>query len=576
MLRPIIGDKKGGSSAVQVTPDSLNSYFSQIGRIISTGVPQPGQHVPIRLPRVHTCKFELSTVDIDTLRGVVLGMKPSTYTGVHGISVQMIQKFFNGIGHVLLNIVNSSLTKNEVPSSWKHAMITPLPKSTNATEPADHRPISILPAITKVIERIVQQQLISYFVDNHLFSPSQHGYRRAHSTETALSVLTERIYRGIDQGHVTIVVMLDLSKCFDVVNHQILLGKLALYGVNPDWFAAYLSGHKQQVKVRRADGEEIISSIQPNDTGVYQGGSLSCLLYSIYSLDMTLYIEGDVEGITFADDTQLAISGPKSRLPKMIETLENTLSSLSDWFAANRLKINANKTQLIMFGSKPMLKNVPEISLNFNGSVIRESRVVKNLGLYMDRHMTFSDHVSSVVAKCSGALIALMHAKHSLPKASIKPIVNALVISSVRYCLSIYGTCTKTERDRIQKVINFAARVVSGLRKHDHVSQVIRDLNWLTADQLVTYHRTSLVHKIVTTGYPEALYTCLCASDHSHGYMTRQSDELKLPHIRSETGRRQLAYGGIQYYNRVHKAQTRNKTTFRTALIHCLRGDGAG
>ena len=162
--------------------------------------------------------------------------------------------------------------------------------------------------------------------------------------------------------------------------------------------------------------------------------------WCIYSLDMTLHIEDDVEGITYTDDTQLVISGPESNLPGMIETMQRALSRLSDWFSENRLKINAKKTQLIMFGSRAVLKNVPSITLHFNGNVIRETKVVKNLDLYMDRNMTFSDHVKSVVSKCSGALIALIHAKHSLPKASIKPIVNALVISSVRYCLSIYGT----------------------------------------------------------------------------------------------------------------------------------------
>ena len=194
----------------------------------------------------------------------------------------------------------------------------------------------------------------------------------------------------------------------------------------------------------------------------------------------------------------------------------------------------------------------------------------------MDRYMTFTDHVSSVVAKCSGTLIALMHAKHSLPKASIKPVVNALVISSVRYCLSIYGTCTQTERDRIKKVINFAARVISGLRKHDHISEVIRGLNWLTADQLVTYHRTILVHRVVTTGYPEALYSCISASDYRHDHMTRTAEELRVPQIQTETGRRQLAYSGIKYYNRVRKVQTQTRTTFRTALLHCLRVGGSG
>ena len=204
-----------------------------------------------------------------------------------------------------------------------------------------------------------------------------------------------------------------------------------------------------------------MSSSLPNSIGVYQGGSLSCLLYAIYANDMGLYVDG-VDIIQFADDTQLLITGQKKHVSGMIMTMERALNQLSDWFNENRLKVNASKTQMIVFGTKAMLQNQPKITVNFCGTAIQESRVVKNLGLYMDRHLTFVDHVDHVVAKCSGSLMALVHAKHSLPKSSIKPIVTALVISIVRYCVSIYGTCSKTELHRIQKIINFSARVISG------------------------------------------------------------------------------------------------------------------
>ena len=487
----------------------------------------------------------------------------------------MFQKFFYGIGHVLLNVVNSSLVRGEVPSSWKHAVITPLPKCANATAPADHRPLSILPAITKVIERIVQQQLVTYFKVNHLFTSNQHGYRTSHSTETALALVTERIYRAMDRGQICIVMFLDLTKCFDVVDHANLLRKLTLYGVDIEWFSNYLAGHTQKVKVCGNDGVPVMSNSLPNDIGVYQGGSLSCLLYSIYANDMGLHLDDmeNIEIVKFADDTQILISGHKTNLARMIETLELALSRLSDWFNENRLKINAKKTQMMVFGSKPMLKNVPNIRVNFCGTFIEESRVVKNLGLHMDRHMTFSSHIDHVVGKCSGRLIALMHAKHSLPKSSIKPIVNALIISSVRYCISIYGTSTKTEENRIQKIINFAARVISGRKKYERISDVIKELNWLSASQLVQYHRTCLVHKVISTGLPETLNACISANAHHHEHETRQSDQLRLPSIKTDFGRRQLAYSGVQLHNKVSQKMRGEGRTFKAALMKTIRSE---
>ena len=357
------------------------------------------------------------------------------------------------------------------------------------------------------------------------------------------------------------------------MDHQLLLRKLTLYGVDVEWFSNYLAGHTQQVKVCSSGGSApILSDSRPNDIGVYQGGSLSCLLYTIYANDMCLHVE-DVEITQFADDTQLLITGNKSQLPQMIEKLERALARLSDWFRENRLSVNATKTQMITFGTRAMLKHLPNISINFCGTAIQESRVVKNLGLHMDRHLTFSDHVSHVVQKCSGSLAALMHAKHSLPKAALQPVVNALVISSIRYCISIYGTCSKTEEHRVQKIMNFAARVISGRKKYEHISDVIKELNWLSVSQLTTYHRVSLVNKVIKTGLPETLHGCITTGDHRHDHGTRQADTLRLQPIKTETGRRMLGYSGLKSYNTVRQNLRREGHTFKVALMNTVRSE---
>ena len=571
VLKPVIGGNKGANDLPRVTPNALNAFFSQIGQTTSSSVPRPSQPMAVRLPRVHTSGFRVDTVDIDTLMTVVHGMKPSTSTGVQGISVQMFQKFFYGVGPVLLNVINSSLISGEVPKSWKHAVITPLPKTANASTQSHYRPLSILPAIMKVMEKIVQRQLVQYFRDNCLFTPNQHGYRASHSSETALAVVTERIYRGMDEGCISILVMLDLSKCFDTVDHHRLIAKLALYGIDVNWFTNYLAGHSQQVKVSGTEGGPIMSDTLPNSIGVYQGGSLSCLLYAIYVNDMGLYVDG-VEIIQFADDTQLLISGQKRHLSDMIVKLERALCQLSDWFNENRLKVNASKTHMIVFGTKAMLKKQPNISVNFCGTAIQESRVVKNLGLYMDRHMTFVDHVDHVVAKCSGSLVALTHARHSLPRASLKPIVTALVMTIIRYCVSIYGTCSKTELHRIQKIINFGARVISGKKKFDHISEVLKSLNWLSSSQLAQYHRAQMVRRVVSLELPETLYSIIAAADHRHEHQTRHNNQMRLPAIRTETGRRQLAYSGVKLYNDVCQKRL-VRESFRTALYQTIRAE---
>ena len=156
--------------------------------------------------------------------------------------------------------------------------------------------------------------------------------------------------------------------------------------------------------------------------------------------------------------------------------METTLSIVLDWFSNHSMKVNTTKTQLMVFGTKAMLRHMPPVSVKFGSAVITESVTVRNLGVVMDKHLTFEPHIDQLVARSTGTLIALSHAKHVLPKDTLVRIVSALVISSIRYCISLYGTCGATQLHRVQKLMNFCARVVSGRRKHDHISGVIRDL----------------------------------------------------------------------------------------------------
>ena len=149
-------------------------------------------------------------------------------------------------------------------------------------------------------------------------------------------------------GEVSVLVLLDLSKCFHVVPHQRLLDKLALYGVETDWFADYLSGHTQQVQMPSSGGEHMRSSVKPNTIDVFQGGSLSCVLFSVFSNEMSLSLPENVHAVQFADDTQLLISGKKSDLPQIIDRVERAVECLYEWFCTNCMKLNAGKTQVLV------------------------------------------------------------------------------------------------------------------------------------------------------------------------------------------------------------------------------------
>ena len=220
-----------------------------------------------------------------------------------------------------------------------------------------------------------------------------------------------------------------------------------------------------------------------------------------------------------------------------------------------------------------MLRGMPTVTLNVMGAAIPDSRVVKNLGVFMDNHLNFNSHVDHITSKCTGLLIGLIHAKHVIPRAALPTIVQALVNSVIRYCMSVYGICNNTQLHRIQKLLNFGARVISGRRKYDHIHDVLEELRWLNVPNLVSYHRLCMVHTVAATGRPETIATTI-GTTAQHQYRTRAAGYHVLPRIRTEAGRRRLCYGAVRDYDRLpFDVNARN---FRPRLRRYLLRDQYG
>ena len=326
------------------TPDALNTFFTGVGprvagEVAGQGVPPD---LPCRLPRVGACAMTLSPLSLSELRAIVFSMNCSSASGEDGMCLRVVRLSFDAIGTIFLHLVNASLSLSEVPTSWKHSLVLPIFKSGDHTQPSNYRPISIVPVIAKIVERAVHQQLYGYLASNHLLSSSQHGFRPRHSTETALTTISDHILSANDRGEISLLCLLDLSKCFDVIDHAKLLNKLRAYGIDISWFSAYLRDHTQSVSITDRSGSSKVSSKLPNNIGVFQGSALGPLLFSVFANDLSLFAE-DAVVVQYADDTQLLVSGPKSQLPHTIARLERVLASLDDWFRFNGLKVNAKK-----------------------------------------------------------------------------------------------------------------------------------------------------------------------------------------------------------------------------------------
>ena len=198
----------------------------------------------------------------------------------------------------------------------------------------------------------------------------------------------------------------------------------------------------------------------------------------------------------------------------------------------------------MLLGSPQNLRTLPELKVKYRDHELSPVSSAKNLGIIFDRHLTWGDHITTLTKRCFGVLGGLSHLRGHLPPTVISVLVSALVISQVRYCIAVYGAGTRHNLSRIQKILNYAAKVIFGRKKYDHVSDLMCQLRWLSAENLVTYHSLCLLHKVRCHAEPEVLAGSLATVAEARGrdaaVSTRQDTLLHVPRSRTEMGKRRF------------------------------------
>ena len=361
---------------------------------------------------------------------------------------------------------------------------------------------------------------MSYLESNHILSNHQHGFRPRLSTETALMKVTEKLYSNIDNKIISLLMLLDLSKAFDSVSHEILRKKLIKYNIDPSWFESYLSDRYQSVRI-----SNVISSPCLVSYGVPQGSILGPILFLIYVNDIADHVKGCLL-VQYADDTQLVLTGTIDNLRELIRQSEHTLSMAKQYFQTIGLMVNETKTQCIFIGSRQYISRIPkDNTIKFGNKMIAPSTSVKNLGVYMDQYLLYDVHINEVTKKTTGLLYYLNRIKDRFDLQTRTMLIQAIVISILNYCLRIWGMTTKTQMEKAQKLQNFAAKVaVGGVRKFDHVSPILEKLEWLKMEKKVFMDICVMVFKSKQGLIPDWLFS-LCSVHQVRYRRKRQSNE---------------------------------------------------
>ena len=366
------------------------------------------------------------------------------------------------------------------------------------------------------MERVVANQIKQHLDDNNLSNYYQSAYKTGHSTETALLCIKNDVHTSLSKGVPTALVLLDLSGAFDTVDHRILLDCLASWfgfgGVVLDWFSSYLSGRVQSVKVGNT-----VSDPVPLTSGVPQGSVLGPILFSLYTTPLSKVIASHniISYHFYADDTQLYIPLTPSNATTALATLQNCLTDVQSWMTSNKLKLNPDKTEFVLLGTKSQREKLAScFPVDILGSTIAPSDKARNLGVIFDSDFSFSGHVASVCKSCFVGLRDLRRIRRHLTRNTAVTVANALVSSKLDYCNSLFRSLSCRDLKKLQCVQNSLARIVTRSSKFCHITPALKSLHWLPIRQRIRFKTATLIYKFLHTGKPAYFgphltsYTC--------------------------------------------------------------------
>ena len=404
----------------------------------------------------------------------------------------------------LTALVNTSLSSGTMPDAFKMAMIIPHLKKPGLDPEnlSNYRPVSNIQFLAKIIERCVASRILNHMSMYSIGDQFQSAYKAAHSTETALLKVKRDCEQALNAGRAVLLVMLDLSAAFDTIDHTLLLDRLnKLVGVEGTallWLESYVRERYQKVVINNC-----ASSPVPLRVGVPQGSVLGPLLFLVYILPLQyLFQKHGVSYHAYADDTQLYVDFDPSTdggLSSAISKLENCIVDVSKWMTANRLKLNDEKTEFIIFASQHHYESIIKMNpvIGIGSSIIQPKKVVKNLGAVFDAQLKMADQVKAVTRSMYYHMRGIRNIRHYLDDSTCTKAVMALVITRLDYANSLLAGMSQTSLHKLQVAQNCAARLISKTPPSSHITPVLHQLHWLPVHQRITFKSLCIIYKCI-------------------------------------------------------------------------------
>lgn len=471
----------------------------------------------------------------------IKSLKNKKSQDIHGLSNILVKSCYKNILHPLKLIINQSFNQGIFPDRLKIAKVQPIYKKGDRDKLENYRPISLLPVFSKIFERILHNRLTKYLESNKIICREQSGFQKNKSTMTAVFQLTKSIVEALDKGELAYGIFCDLSKAFDLVDHNTLLEKLKNTGIINTAlaiFKSYLLNRKQIVEMYNGD-IKVASKWETIKTGVPQGSILGPLLFLIYVNDLPENVKTGTITL-FADDTSIIVR--ESNIDTLRHISNTTLKTLENWFRINQMVLNVEKTKYLHFQKQHTGNDCNKILCNYNNSIIEEAKIIKFLGLNIDERLSWSEHIKILEKKLSSVCYMLRALKLVLDIETLRMVYFAFFHSVMKYGLEFWGNASRSKNIFIlqKKVI----RIIAGVNKKTSCKPL-----FLT-HQIKTMYIEYVIQALKLI---KLNIECYPKNENIHQHNTRNSHKLRNIQHTSSLFEKSLYYSGLRMYNNLPK-----------------------
>ena len=478
------------------------------------------------LPRQVKNSIFFSDIDYSEILTLISKLVLKKACGYDLITNRILKSTSYIISPFLAKLFNSCITQGVFPDAYKIAQVIPLYKGGGREKCDSYRPISLLPAIGKLLEKLIAQRLVRYFDAYDMFSPHQFGFRAKFSTEHAVLDIHEKILNNLDKRLNTCAIFLDLAKAFDSVSHNILLRKLARYGIRGNifrFFQSYLSGRSQFVRIN-----DVNSSLMNIEFGVPQGSILGPLLFLIFINDLPEATNFFIR--LFADDTFLCSQNDDIFALESEVNIE--LNKVFIWLASNKLTLNISKSKYMLFSNKTKIDRNLNIKINENR--LENCVSYKYLGVIFDCNLNWKSHIDRVREKVNKACGALSKLRHYVDLDTLKNVFYALVHSHLRYGVVVWGNAAENDIKPLHSLLNRVVRIMTFAPFGIGTQPIFEYLKILNLTQIFSLETGKFIYKSKNGKLPIttiANHFERASSEHGHNLRSRNNQPLITPFV---------------------------------------------